>query len=322
MLDLHQANANGDQGGYDAPMFSYRHAFHAGNHADVLKHGILVAMLRYMTQKETGLTVVDTHAGAGLYRLDGDQARTSGEAASGIFSLLGGQSLKTPGLGSLIDDYVAVLREFNPPAKGAPTATAPTLRNYPGSPLITEKLLRLQDRAHVFEVHPTDQRLLRGLVAQRDSRRLMTLRVADGFTGVRALLPPPTRRGLLVCDPSYEIKSDYGKVVDMLGDALTRFATGSVLIWHPIVARPEAHDLPRKLKNTAAKAGKPWLYASLSVKSGQSNARGVPVGLSGSGVFVVNPPFVLAPALKEALPHMVKAMGQDEHAGFVLEQGH
>ncbi len=304
-------------------MFSYRHAFHAGNHADVLKHSILVAMLRYMTQKDTALSVIDTHAGAGLYRLDGDQARTSGEAAAGVFSLLKDGHLPSAasGMGSLVDDYLAVLRGFNPAPKGG-AATGPVkLRNYPGSPLITERLLREQDRAHVFEVHPTDQRLLRGLVAQRDSRRIMTLRVADGFAGVRALLPPPSRRGLLVCDPSYEIKSDYGKVVDLLTEALTRFATGSVLIWHPIVARPEAHDLPRKLKNAAARAGKPWLYASLSTKSGQSNARGVPVGLSGSGVFVVNPPFVLAPALKESLPHLAKAMAQDEHAGFVLEQG-
>lgn len=304
-------------------MFSYRHAFHAGNHADVLKHAILVAMLRYMTQKDTALSVVDTHAGAGLYRMDGDQARTSGEATAGIFSVLGGPHLpKGPtGMGSLVDDYLAVLRDFNPPPKGTSASAPQTLRNYPGSPLITERLLRAQDRAHVFEVHPTDQRLLRGLVAQRDARRIMTLRVADGFTGVRALLPPPSRRGLLVCDPSYEIKSDYGKVVDMLTDALTRFATGSALIWHPIVARPEAHDLPRKLKNAASKAGKHWVYASLSIKSGQSNARGVPVGLSGSGVFVVNPPYVLMAALKESLPHLVKAMAQDEHAGFVLEQG-
>lgn len=309
--------------GYHRGMFSYRHAFHAGNHADVLKHAILVATLRYMAQKETGFTVVDTHAGAGWYRLDGDQARTSGEAESGIFSVLGGPHLPKgqTGMGSLVDDYLAVLREFNPPAKGSSTHGPQALRNYPGSPLITERLLRLQDRAHVFEVHPTDQRLLRGLVAQRDTRRLMTLRVADGFSGVRALLPPPTRRGLVVCDPSYEIKSDYGKVVDMLTDALIRFATGSVLIWHPIVARPEAHDLPRKLKNAASRAGKPWLYTSLRVQSGQSNARGVPVGLSGSGVFMVNPPFVLAPILKESLPHLVKAMGKDEHAGFVLEQG-
>jgi 23S rRNA (adenine2030-N6)-methyltransferase len=300
-------------------MFSYRHAFHAGNHADVLKHATLVCLLRYLTQKETGLSVIDTHAGAGLYRLDGDQAHTSGEAEEGIFKLLGGTNLKTGSKGALIDDYLAVLREFNPPPKtGSPMHK---LRNYPGSPLIAEKLLRPQDRLNLFEVHPTDQRLLRGLVAQRDRHQIIRLKMDDGFAGVKPLVPPPSRRGLLVCDPSYEIKSDYGKVVDMLGLALTRFATGCALIWHPIVARPEAHDLPRKLKNTAARAGKPWLYASLSVKSGQSNARGVPVGLSGSGVFVVNPPFVLAPALKEALPLMVNAMAQDEHAGFVLETG-
>ena len=305
-------------------MFSYRHAFHAGNHADVLKHAILVSLLRYLTQKETGLSVIDTHAGAGLYRLDGDQAHTSGEAEEGIFKLLGGTNLKTGSRGAMIDDYLAVLRDFNPPAKAGAagsSASGQKLRNYPGSPLIAEKLLRHQDRLNAFEVHPTDQRLLRGLVSQRDARRIITLHVADGFTGVKALLPPPTRRGLLVCDPSYEIKSDYGKVVDMLGDALTRFATGCVLIWHPIVARAEAHDLPRKLKNTAARAGKSWLYASLSIKSGQSNARGVTVGLSGSGVFVVNPPYILAQALKEALPIMAKAMAQDEHAGFVLETG-
>lgn len=300
-------------------MFSYRHAFHAGNHADVLKHMILVSLLRYLTQKETALSVVDTHAGAGLYRIDGDQARTSGEAENGILRLLGSGQLKSGGKCGLIEDYLALLRGFNPAPRAGGATTK--LRNYPGSPLIAEKLLRPQDRLHVFEVHPTDQRLLRGLVAQRDRHQIMRLQMADGFAGVKSLLPPTSRRGLLVCDPSYEIKSDYGKVVDMLGLALTRFATGCVLIWHPIVARPEAHDLPRKLKNTAARAGKPWLYASVSVKSGQSNARGVPVGLSGSGVFVVNPPFVLAPGLKEALPTLTQAMAQDEHAGFLLETG-
>ena len=177
-------------------MFSYRHAFHAGNHADVLKHSILVAMLRYMTQKDTALSVVDTHAGAGLYRLDGDQARTSGEAASGIFSLVGERGLKATGMGSLIDDYLAVLREFNPPPKGAPGSEASKLRNYPGSPLITEKLLRPQDRAHVFEVHPTDQRLLRGLVAQRDSRRIMTL-PGVGNVEANVLLTEEARPGPL-----------------------------------------------------------------------------------------------------------------------------
>ena len=306
---------------YHTNMFSYRHAFHAGNHADVLKHAMLVCTLQYLTQKDTALSVIDTHAGGGLYRLDGEKAHTSGESAEGIFALLQGNNLQRPSQGTLIDQYLAVLREFNPPGKAAGQGGGHTLRNYPGSPLIAEKLLRAHDRLHAFEVHPTDQRLLRGLVKQRDSRNICTLHVADGFSGVKALVPPPSRRGLLVCDPSYEIKSDYAKVVDLLTDTLKRFATGCMFIWHPIVARPEAHDLPRKLKNTASRAGRPWLYASLSVKSGHSNSRGAPVGLSGSGVFVANPPYVLAPALKEALPLMLEALKQDEHAGYTLETG-
>jgi 23S rRNA (adenine2030-N6)-methyltransferase len=302
-------------------MFSYRHAFHAGNHADVLKHAMLVCTLQYLAQKDKALTVIDTHAGAGLYRLRGSQARTSAESSTGIERLLAHPQALQGGMGTLVKDYLALVQRFNPTKFHASAADNAVLRQYPGSPLMAEALLRDHDRLHAFEVHPTDQRLLRGLVAQRDSRRLMTLHVADGFVGVRALLPPPSRRGLLVCDPSYEIKSDYGKVVEMLADALKRFATGCVFIWHPIVARPEAHDLPRKLKNTAQRAGKPWVYASLSVKSGQSNAHGVPVGLSGSGVFVVNPPFVLHAALKESLPHLAQALAQDAHAGFTLERG-
>lgn len=303
-------------------MFSYRHAFHAGNHADVLKHAMLVHVLQYLTQKDKALQVIDTHAGAGLYRLRSAEANTSAEASTGIERLLADPTAAKGSMGSLVSDYLKVVARFNPSRTGGDAlANMHAWRQYPGSPLLTETLLRDHDRLHVFEVHPTDQRLLRGLIGQRDSRQLMRLHVADGFTGVRSLLPPPSRRGLLVCDPSYEIKSDYGKVVEMSADALQRFATGCQFIWYPIVARPEAHDLPRKLKNTALRAGKSWLYAALSVKSGQSNARGVPVGLSGSGVFITNPPFTLLPALKESLPHLVKVLGQDAHAGFELEHG-
>lgn len=304
-------------------MFSYRHAFHAGNHADVLKHAMLVHVLQYLTQKDKALHVIDTHAGAGLYRLRSAEAQTSAEAGSGIERLLAIPHAAQGSMGSLVKDYLQVLARFNPSRTGGDALTGMRdWRQYPGSPLLAETLLRDHDRLHVFEVHPTDQRLLRGLIGQRDSRRLMTLHVSDGFTGVRALLPPPSRRGLIVCDPSYEIKSDYAKVIDMSIDALQRFATGCQFIWHPIVARAEAHDLSRKLKNAALRAGKPWVYAALSVKSGQSNARGVPTGLSGSGVFVINPPFTLLPALKDGLPHLVNALKQDGHAGFELEHGH
>lgn len=303
-------------------MFSYRHAFHAGNHADVLKHAMLVHVLQYLIQKDKALQIIDTHAGAGLYRLRSVEAKTSTEASTGIERLLAHPTAAKGGMGTLVSDYLKILARFNPSRTGAnPLNAMQAWRQYPGSPLLAETLLRDHDRLHVFEVHPTDQRLLRGLIGQRDSRQLMRLHVSDGFAGVRSLLPPPSRRGLLVCDPSYEIKSDYGKVVEMATDALQRFSTGCMFIWYPIVARPEAHDLPRKLKNAAMRAGKPWLYAALSVKSGQSNARGVAVGLSGSGVFVVNPPFTLLPALKESLPHLVQLLAQDGHAGFELEHG-
>jgi 23S rRNA (adenine2030-N6)-methyltransferase len=309
---------------YPITMFSYRHAFHAGNHADVLKHAMLVHVLHYLTQKDKALQVIDTHAGAGLYRLRSVEAKTSAESSTGIMRLLADPTAAKGSMGTLVSDYLKVLARFNQARNGSdPFAGAGMAewRQYPGSPFLTETLLRDHDRLHVFEVHPTDQRLLRGLIGQRDSRHLIHLHVADGFAGVRPLLPPPSRRGLLICDPSYEIKSDYAKVVDMTVDALQRFATGCMFIWYPIVARPEAHDLPRKLKNAAIRAGKPWLYAALSVKSGQSNARGVAVGLSGSGVFVINPPFTLLPALKESLPHLVKLLAQDNHAGFELEHG-
>jgi 23S rRNA (adenine2030-N6)-methyltransferase len=294
-------------------MFSYRHAFHAGNHADVLKHAMLVCTLQYLTQKDTALQVIDTHAGVGLYKLDSDQAHTSGEAASGILTLLqSGQEGEAARSSALVKPYLDLVRTFQP------TASAP-VKKYPGSPLLTERLLRPQDRLHAFEVHPTDQRLLRGMMAEHDTRQLCTLHVADGFAGVKALLPPPSRRGLLVCDPSYELKTDYGRVTELVTDTLKRFATGCIFVWHPIVARPEAHDLPRKLKNAATRAGKPWLHATLSVKSGSANAKGVPVGLSGSGVFIVNPPFVLEPALREALPLLSKLLAQDAHAQHTLE---
>jgi 23S rRNA (adenine2030-N6)-methyltransferase len=289
-------------------MFSYRHSFHAGNHADVLKHMVLVSILDYLVQKPTALSVIDTHAGAGLYRLDGRASHKSSESDDGIEKIW--QQPKLLAL-PIVARYVKLLQSFNP----SPTK----LKQYPGSPLMIEHFLRPQDKLHAFEIHPTDQRLLRKLMGQRDHRKLVQLQFTDGFLGVKPLIPPPSRRGLLVCDPSYEIKTDYGKVLDLLNEHLLRFATGCALFWHPLVGRPEAHDLPRKLKNAATRAGRGWLYVSLSVRSGVSNARGVATGLSGSGVFVLNPPYVLGPALQAALPLLCKALAQDEHAHFELD---
>ena len=297
-----------------ARMFSYRHAFHAGNHADVLKHTVLIATLEHLLQKDAALTVLDTHAGAGLYRLDGDYATTSAESADGIQRLV---APATPGaLAPALQDYVDMVRAFN---QGAAT------RVYPGSPFIAQRLLRDQDKLKLFELHPTDARALAGNVAQLEAGRQVAVLPEDGFEGVKKFLPPPARRALVLCDPSYEIKSDYGRVLDLVQDSLKRFATGVYAVWYPIIPRPEAHDLPRRLKTMANKAGKPWLHATLTVKSSKLAAPASEnqrrPGLPASGMFLINPPFTLQAALREALPQMAELLAQDRHATHGLEVG-
>ncbi len=314
-------------------MFSYRHAFHAGNHADVLKHTVLMAILQHLVQKDTALLVVDTHAGAGLYRLDGDYAQTSGEADAGLLRLTAQQQGAAPAgkraasatadgkpgpveRAAALKAYLEMVASFN--AKGRQ-------RVYPGSPFIIHQLLREQDRLKLFELHPTDARTLLANIGQLNAGRQIEVFDQDGFEGLKKFLPPPSRRALVLCDPSYEIKSDYPRVVAMVSEALQRFATGTYMIWYPLIPRPESHDLPRKLKNLAIKAGKSWLNASLNVKSNKlgKDAAGEVVrpGLSASGVFVINPPHTLKALLKDALPQMVELLGQDQHASFVLESG-
>ncbi|WP_159917393.1 23S rRNA (adenine(2030)-N(6))-methyltransferase RlmJ [Pantoea sp. 18069] len=287
-------------------MFSYRHAFHAGNHADVLKHAVLIATLQYLTQKDAALTVLDTHAGAGLYRLDGDYASKSGEASEGVLKLA---ATPTEELAPILQEYLALVRSFN---QGS------TIRNYPGSPFISQSLLRGHDKLKLFELHPTDMRSLAGNVTQLEAGRQLAVLHEDGFEGVKKFLPPVSRRALLLCDPSYEIKTDYGRVLDMVTDSLKRFPTGTYAIWYPIIPRPEAHDLPRRLKTLAVKAGKSWLHVTLTVKSNKTSERG---GLPASGMFIISPPFQLKELLKPAMPQLVKLLGQDGNATFSLESG-
>ena len=311
-------------------MFSYRHAFHAGNHADVLKHMVLLAVLRHLTIKEAPLAVFDTHAGAGLYRLDGDYAKTSGEAGKGFMRLVSAE--KPPGVPArstqdamkneasgwapLIQDYLDAVADFN---------RAASHRVYPGSPFLIHRLLRQRDRLKLFELHPTDARTLVANIAQLEAGRQVAVLQEDGFEGLKKFLPPPSRRALVLCDPSYEIKSDYARVAALVADSLQRFATGTYVVWYPIIPRPEAHDVPRKLKTLAHRAGKPWLNASLTVKSSKliSDESGdiKRPGLPASGMFIINPPHTLKAALQWALPQLVQALAQDEHASFGLEGG-
>jgi 23S rRNA (adenine2030-N6)-methyltransferase len=305
-------------------MFSYRHAFHAGNHADVLKHTVLIALLDYMTQKDAALNVIDTHAGAGLYRLDGDYAGTSGEAEDGVFKLfsaLAPAGAKKPAIEDVapaIQEYMELVAGFNPGGQ---------LKVYPGSPFVAQQRLRqaARDKLKLFELHPTDSKALTANIAQLEVGRQVTVERADGFEGLKALLPPPSRRALVLIDPSYEIKSDYAKVSACIQDSLKRFATGTYAVWYPVIPRPEAHDLPRRLKTLANQAGKPWLHATLAIgQRDEAPALGEPQrrpGLTASGMFIVNPPHTLKATLQAALPQLLEVLGRGRGKGQALENG-
>ncbi len=274
-------------------MLSYRHGFHAGNHADVLKHVVLVALVRLLTRKDKPLLFVDTHAGAGSYSLEAGFAAKNAEFRTGIGALWQRKDLPP-----LVADYVGEVRAFNPDG---------VLRRYPGSPRIAVQTLRPQDRVRLFELHGTDARLLQEEFAGAGRRVVVT--AGDGFAGVKAVLPPPSRRGLVLIDPSYELAADYRAVVVALREGLERFATGTYAIWYPLLARREATQLPSQLARTA---GKDWIDVALQVRAPGDER----IGLFGSGMFVVNPPWTLADVLRSVMPWLVRVLGQDDAATY------
>jgi 23S rRNA (adenine2030-N6)-methyltransferase len=281
-------------------MLAYRHAFHAGNHADVLKHLVFMLVLKHMNAKDKGYRLVDTHAGAGGYSLQGEYANKRAEYLDGIARLWGRQDLPGP-----IADYVALVRHFN---------GGKALRQYPGSPAIAQALLRTQDQLRLFELHPTDHRILASYLG---TEKAVEVKMGDGFDALKGQLPPPTRRGVVLIDPSYELAADYARVVVALREGLERFADGVVMIWYPQLQRIESASLAKRLQAVATKqAKKGWLHVRLSVAL--PDARGF--GLLGSGVFIANPPHLLAAALRPLMPWLVGALGQHEQAGFLLEQ--
>ncbi len=324
-------------------MFSYRHAFHAGNHADVLKHMALLATLQHLTQKQAGLTVVDTHAGAGLYRLDGDYAGKSGEAMDGVLKLF--SQLRPAGLNSTSKTSqtytqstrlatIGVAKQANTPHDLAPALLAymdliahfnpgGQLKIYPGSPFVIQHLLRMEarDRLKLFELHPTDSKTLAANIAQLQAGRQVAVARLDGFEGLKALLPPPNRRALVLIDPSYELKTDYGKVSACIQDSLKRFSTGIYAVWYPVIPRPEAHDLPRRLKTLATQAKKPWLHATLAIGADPAQGPDERPGLRASGFFLINPPHTLKAALDAALPQVLQALGRGAGKGYTLDAG-
>ena len=275
-------------------MLSYRHAFHAGNHADVLKHSVLAQLLRYFNHKEKPYWLVDTHAGAGRYRLDAEPATKNAEFAEGIGKLWARDDPP-----SFFADYLGLIRGMNSDGR---------LRHYPGSPWLAYELMRPDDRLRLFELHGTDYRLLVRTFAKAGVRA--ALRQADGFLELKSVLPPPPRRGLILIDPAYEDKRDYLRVVATVNEGIRRFATGTFVIWYPQLQRGDARQLPEKLRKLPVK----WLDVRLTV--GKPDAGGF--GMHGSGLFIVNPPWSLAESLAEALPWLTAALAKDEGAGHEL----
>ena len=291
-------------------MLAYRHAFHAGNHADVLKHAVLLQVLRHLAAKDKPYTYLDTHAGAGGYSLAGRHAQTKAEYEHGIARLWDRDDLPAP-----LADYVALVRRFNGAGEPGLAGRAVALQQYPGSPAIAQLARRPHDRLRLYELHPTDHRILDAYLGAEPDAKVFD---SDGFAALKAELPPPSRRGVVLMDPSYEIKTDYPRVAAALREALTRFADAVVLVWYPQLLTLESAQLPQRLQAACdAHARRGWLHVRLSVQ--QPDARGF--GLVGSGLVIANPPHALHDQLAAGtMQYLVDALGQHDGASFLLER--
>ena len=272
-------------------MLSYRHAFHAGNFADVLKHLIQVDILSYLQQKDKPFVYIDTHSGAGLYSFSSEEAEKNAEYETGITRLKA-----RPVAGC--EDYLQVVAQVKPEYDRS-SISPDSL--YPGSPRIAQIMLREQDRAQLFELHPQDHQRLDELM-RRDRR--ITVSKSDGFKGLVAALPPKERRGLVLIDPPYEVKSDYDTVVSTLEKAHRRFATGIYALWYPVVDRARIEQMVQGLKKT----GIPRIQLFELGLSADTEGR----GMTSSGMIVINPPWTLKNKMDELLPQLAERLGGEQ----------
>ena len=259
---------------------NYRHAFHAGSFADVLKHAALCRILVYLRDKPTAFRVIDTHAGAGLYDLGGPEAARSGEWRDGIARVI--DATLPPAVADLVAPYLDAVRATNPPG---------SLRNYPGSPFLIRALLRQQDRLTACELEPRAATALRrGL---RADARVKTLEI-DGWTALSAYVPPPERRGLVLVDPPFEGEGEFFRLANGLGEAHGKWATGIYALWYPIKGRPEPDAFAKRIRRLGITK---ILRAELVVSPLSDPSR-----LNGCGLILVNPPWTLEAELALLLP--------------------
>ena len=281
---------------------NYRHAFHAGGFADVIKHIVLVRMLTYLQDKPAPFRVIDTHAGAGVYDLAGDEARRSGEWLTGIARIMQARfSEKTL---PLITPYLDIVRAFNPGRE---------LKAYPGSPLIARALLRPQDRLTACEVEPKARKRLIDALRRDTQARVVDL---DGWLALPAFVPPKERRGLVLIDPPYEQKDEFERLATGFAEAFAKWPTGSYLLWYPVKSRRATDDLARHVAAAVGAGPSPGKALRLEFSVAPQQA-GAP--LASAGLLMVNPPWTLMAELKAILPELEKPLGQGGAGRFRLE---
>ena len=265
---------------------NYRHAFHAGNHADVLKHAVLARVAEYLAQKDKAFAALDAHAGIGAYDLQGNEAAKTGEWQSGVGLM---EEAFTPEIEAVLKPYRAALAVLNP--QGG-------LRYYPGSPEIILQAMRAGDRLIANELHPADAEMLRQNYS--GDARLEVIEM-DAQVAVKSKLPFREKRGLVLIDPPYEAKDETDKVVRMLVQGQKRLAAGVFVIWYPVTTEEFVRDLLAAVQ--ATNIGN-ILKAELRVRRAHENS-----GLSGSGLLILNPPFTLQDELKLLLPALAQRLG-------------
>jgi 23S rRNA (adenine2030-N6)-methyltransferase len=281
---------------------NYRHAFHAGGFADVIKHIVLVRILTYLHDKPAAFRVIDTHAGAGVYDLAGDEARRGGEWLTGIARLM--QARVSEASAALLKPYLDIVRAFNPQRD---------LGAYPGSPLIARALLRPQDRMVACEVEPNARRRLIDALRRDTQARVVDL---DGWVALPAFVPPNERRGLVLIDPPFEQKDEFERLAGGFAEAFAKWPTGIYLLWYPVKSRRATDALAQHVAGvveSAIGAGK-CLRLEFSVAPQMADG-----GLTSAGLLIVNPPWTLVSELKAILPELEKPLGQGGAGRFRLE---
>ncbi len=281
---------------------NYRHAFHAGGFADVIKHIVLVRILSYLQDKPAAFRVIDTHAGAGVYDLAGDEARRGGEWLTGIARVMQARFSETTL--PLVAPYLDIVRAFNSPRE---------LNAYPGSPLIARALLRPQDRLTACEIEPKARKRLIDALRRDTQARVVDL---DGWVALPAFVPPKERRGLVLIDPPFEAKDEFERMAAGFAEAFAKWPTGSYLLWYPVKSRRATDSLARHVAELAGAGAAPGKCLRLEFSVAPQAAG---EALASAGLLIVNPPWTLMGELRAILPELEKPLGQGGAGRFRLE---